>query len=75
MITIDTLNEIFSDCQNDIQQIIAAANQEFNRPETDREAVKIWLDMPLVLREAVTARNPKLAKSLDSKAKQLQEGK
>lgn len=75
MITIDTLNEIFSDVQNDMQQIIAAANQEFNRPETDREAVKIWLDMPLVLREAVTSRNPKLAKSLNDKARKLQGGK
>ncbi len=75
MITIDTLNEMFSDVQNDIQQIISAANQEFNRPETDREAVKIWLDMPLVLREAITSRNPKLAKSLNEKTRKLQGGK
>ncbi len=75
MITIDTLNQIFSEAQSDAQQIIAAVNQEFQRPETDREAVKIWLDLPLLVKEAITSKNPQLAKSLNNKAKQLQGGK
>ena len=75
MITIDTLNEIFTETQNDMQQIMNAVREEFNRPETDRETVKLWLSMPLVLREAIIARNPKLAKSLDKKAAELRGGK
>ena len=74
MITIDTLNEIFTVTQQDIQQIIGAVKEEFNRPETDRETVKMWLELPLMLREAITAKNPKLAKSLNDKAKKLQGG-
>ena len=74
MITIDTLEEIFSEVQSDTQNIINAAKEEYYRPETDREAVKIWLQMPLVLREAITAKNPNLAKSLNEKTKKLQGG-
>ena len=75
MITIDTLNEIFSEVQSDVQQIIGAVNQEFQKPETDREAVKLWLDLPLVLREVITTKNPQLASSLNKKAHELQGGK
>ena len=74
MITIDTMNEIFTETQTDMQQIINAVKEEFNRPETDREAVKIWLQMPLVLKEALTAKHPTLARSLDKKAQKLREG-
>ena len=75
MITIDTLNEIFSEVQSDVQQIIGAVNQEFQKPETDREAVKLWLDLPLVLREVITTKNPQLASSLNKKTRDLQGGK
>lgn len=74
MITIDTLNEIFTESQTDMQQIIGAIKEEFMRPETDRETVRIWNQMPLVLKEAITLKNPKLAKSLDKKAEQLKNG-
>ena len=73
-ITSDVLNEIFTATQNDMQQIISAAKEEFYQPETERETVKIWLTLPLVMRDAITKKNPQLAKDLDSKAEQLRKG-
>lgn len=73
-ITSDVLNEIFTATQNDMQQIISAAKEEFYQPETERETVKIWLTLPLVMRDAITAKNPQLAKDLDKKAEQLRKG-
>jgi len=74
MVNIDTLNNIFTETQNDMQQMIAAIKEEFLRPETDRETVRMWTEMPLVLKEAITARNPKLAQSLNKKEQQLKNG-
>lgn len=74
MITIDTLNNIFTDTQTDMQQIVATAKEEFFRPETDRETVKMWDEMPLVLKQAITVRNPKLAGRLNKKSEQLKNG-
>lgn len=74
MVNIDTLNNIFTETQNDMQQMIAAIKEEFMRPETDRETVRMWTEMPLVLKEAITARNPKLAQSLNKKEQQLKNG-
>jgi len=73
-ITSDVLNEIFTATQNDMQQIISAAKLEFYNPEIERETVSMWLSLPLIFREAVTARNPKLAKELDNKAEQFRKG-
>ena len=73
-ITSDTMNEIFNETQNDIQQIISASKETFYKPEIDRETVKMWLSLPLVLKEAITAKNPKLAKNLDKKAELLRKG-
>lgn len=74
MINIDTLNNIFTETQTDMQQMIAAIKEEFLRPETDRETVRMWSEMPSVLKEAITARNPKLAQSLNKKEQQLKNG-
>ena len=74
MVNIDTLNNIFTETQTDMQQMVAAIKEEFMRPETDRETVRLWTEMPSVLREAITARNPKLAQSLNTKAEQLKNG-
>ena len=74
MITVDTLNDIFTETQTDMQQMIAAIKNEFYRPETDRETVKIWSELPLSLKEAITVRNPKLAQSLNKKEMQLKNG-
>ena len=74
MVNIDTLNNIFTETQTDMQQMIAAIKEEFMRPETDRETVRMWMEMPSVLREAITARNPKLAKNLNKKSEQLKNG-
>ena len=73
-ITSDVLNEIFTATQNDMQQIISAAKLEFYNPEIERETVSMWLSLPLVFREAITAKNPKLAKELDNKAEQFRKG-
>ena len=73
-ITSDVLNEIFTASQNDMQQIISAAKEEFYQPETERQTVKIWLTLPLVMRDAITRKNPQLAKELDKKAEQLRNG-
>lgn len=73
-ITSDTLNEIFTASQNDIEQIVSLAKEEFYKPETDRATVKMWLSLPLVMREAITRKNPKLAKQLDDKAEQYRKG-
>lgn len=73
-ITTDTLNEIFTAQQNDIEQIISAAKEEFYKPETDRATVKMWISLPLVMRELVTQKNPQLAKQLDDKAEQYRKG-
>ena len=74
MINIDTLNEIFTAVQTDMQQMINASREEFMRPETDRETVRIWNEMPLTLKEAISARNPKLAERLNKKSDQLKNG-
>lgn len=74
MITSETLNEIFAMSQNDMEQIISAAREEFYQPETERNTVKIWLSLPLVMKEAITAKNPGLAKELDAKAEQYRKG-
>lgn len=73
-ITTDIMDEIFAETQNDMEQIISAAREEFYQPETERETVKIWLTLPLVVKEAITAKNPKLAKELDDKAEQFRKG-
>ena len=73
-ITIDTLNEIFAETQNDMQLIIAQAQNDFYQPEIDRETVKMWLSLPLMLREAITERNPKLAQNMNKKAENLRKG-
>ena len=73
-ITIDTLNEIFADTQNDMQMIVAQAKETFYRPEIDRETVKMWVSLPLTLREAITERNPKLALSMNKKAEMFRKG-
>lgn len=73
-ITIDTLNEIFNETQNDMQLIIAQSQQTFYAPEIDRETVKMWISLPQVLREAITERNPKLAQSMNKKAENLRKG-
>ena len=73
-ITIDTLNEIFAETQNDMQLIIAQAQNDFYQPEIDRETVKMWLSLPLTLREAITERNPKLAQNMNKKAENLRKG-
>ena len=74
MVTIDTLQEIFFQVQNDMELIIYQSREDFFRPELDRETVKMWLEMPLQLKEAITKRNPKLAKNLDTKAENLRKG-
>ena len=73
-ITSDTLNEIFAETQNDMEQIVNAAKETFYRPEMDRETVKLWLSLPQVLKEAITEKNPKLATSLNNKAEQYRKG-
>jgi hypothetical protein len=73
-ITIDTMNEIFSASQNDMKMIVATAKEEFYRPEIDRETVSMWLELPLMMREAITAKNPKLAKDMDARAEKLRKG-
>lgn len=73
-ITIDTLNEIFAETQNDMQLIIAQAKEEFYRPEMDRETVKMWISLPVTLREAITEKNPKLASSMNRKAEEFRKG-
>lgn len=73
-ITSDTMNEIFSVAKNDMEQIVSATKETFYRPEIDRETVKMWLSLPLVLREAITERNPQLAQRMDKKAEQLRKG-
>ena len=73
-LTVDTLNEIFAETQNDMDLIITQCKEAFYRPEVDRETVKMWLSLPLVLKEAITAKNPKLANSLDKKAEELRKG-
>ena len=73
-ITSDTMNEIFSEAQNDMQQIITEAKETFYRPEIDRETVRMWLSLPLVLKEAITEKNPALAKRLDKKAEDYRKG-
>ena len=73
-ITSETLNEIFAATQNDMEQIVTAAKESFYRPEVDRETVKMWISLPLVLREAITEKNPKLANSLNKKADDLRKG-
>lgn len=73
-ITSDTMNEIFSEAQNDMQQIITAAKESFYRPEIDRATVKMWLSLPLVMKEVITEKNPALAKRLDKKAEDYRKG-
>ena len=73
-ITSDTMNEIFTATRNDMEQIISAAKEEFYAPETERATVEMWISLPLVLREAVTQKNPKLAKDLDNKAEKFRKG-
>lgn len=73
-ITSDTMNEIFSVAKNDMEQIVSATKETFYRPEIDRETVKMWLSLPLVLREAITEKNPQLAQRMDKKAEQLRKG-
>lgn len=73
-ITSESLNEIFAETQNDMEQIVTAVKESFYRPEVDRETVKMWLSLPLVLKEAITEKNPALAKRLDSKVEQYRKG-
>ena len=73
-LTVDSMNEIFAETQNDMQLIISQAKQEFYRPEVDRETVKMWIELPLVLKEAITAKNPKLASQMDKKAEEYRKG-
>lgn len=73
-ITIDTLDEIFAVTQNDIELIIGQCKEQFYKPEIDRETVKMWVSLPLMLREAITAKNPKLGNNLDKKAEKLRKG-
>lgn len=73
-ITSDTMNEIFNATNNDMQEIVNAAKETFYSPEIDRATVQMWLNLPLVLKEAITERNPALAKSLDKKAENLRKG-
>lgn len=73
-ITSESLNEIFAETQNDMEQIVTAVKESFYRPELDRETVKMWLSLPLVLKEAITEKNPALAKRLDSKVEQYRKG-
>ena len=75
MVNIDQLNEMMTAAQNDIEQIIHASREEFFRPETDRAVVQMWLDLPLVMKAAITAKNPKLAKNLNKKADDLRRGR
>ena len=75
MVTIDTLQEMFFTVQSDLEQMIYQSREDFFRPELDRETVKMWLEMPLQLKEVITARNPKLAKNLDKKAEDLRKGR
>ena len=73
-ITSEIMNEIFNEANNDMQQIVSAAKETFYRPEVDRETVKMWLSLPLVLKEAITAKNPALAKRMDKKAEEYRKG-
>lgn len=73
-ITVDTLNEIFAATQNDMSQIVTAAKETFYKPEVERETVRMWLSLPLVLREAITEKNPTLANRLDKKAEEYRRG-
>ena len=73
-LTSEIMAEIFTSTQNDMQQMTAAAKETFYRPEIDRETVKMWLSLPLILKEAITERNPSLAKRLDKKADQYRRG-
>lgn len=73
-ITIDTLNEIFAETQNDMDLIISQSKEDFYRPEIERETVKMWLSLPQILREAITERNPRLASDLNNKAEQFRKG-
>lgn len=73
-ITIDTMEEIFATAQNDMKLIIAQCQEEFYQPEINRETVKMWLSLPLMMREAITAKNPKLAKDMDARAEKLRKG-
>ena len=74
MVTIDTLQEIFSEAQNDMQLITSQCWREFFQPEIDRETVKMWLELPLVMKQEISARNPKLVKNLEDKAERLRKG-
>ena len=73
-ITSDTINEIFSETNNDMQQIVSAAKETFYRPEVERETVKMWLSLPLVLKEAITEKNPALASRMEKKAEDYRKG-
>lgn len=73
-VTVDTLNEIFAETQNDMMLIVGQCKDAFYKPEIDRETVKMWISLPLMLREAITEKNPKLANSLDKQADQLRKG-
>lgn len=73
-ITIDTMEQIFATASNDMKLIIAQCQEEFYRPEIDRETVDMWLSLPLMMREAITAKNPKLAKDMDKRAEKLRKG-
>jgi len=73
-LTVDTLNEIFAETNNDMQQIVSAAKETFYAPEIERETVRMWISLPLVLREAITAKDPQLAKNLDKKAEDFRKG-
>lgn len=73
-ITSDTMNEIFSETNNDMQQIVSAAKETFYRPEVERETVKMWLSLPLVLKEAITEKNPALASRMEKKAEDYRKG-
>ena len=73
-VTVDTMNEIFAETQNDMKLIIEQAKEQFYRPEMDRETVKMWISLPLTLREAITEKNPALAQRLNKKADDLRRG-
>ena len=73
-ITSETMNEIFAETSNDMEQIVSAAKESFYRPELDRETVRMWLELPLLLKEAITEKNPALAKRLDKKVEQYRKG-
>ena len=57
-----------------MQQIVSAAKETFYRPEVERETVKMWLSLPLVLKEAITEKNPALASRMEKKAEDYRKG-